>query len=112
MNAKKSDRCPDKHVCVYRKDKLECECRKGWNGTDCRTNPDNCIDNVCKDGAACFDMLDDYACIELVPRMKPASLNPTTSSEGAESTRISTKPTTPNVAPASDNKLGKDPCFK
>ena len=98
---------------MYRKDKLECECRKGWNGTDCRTNPDNCINNDCKDGVACFDMLDDYACVEPVPRMKqPDWFNPTTSSEGAETTRISTESVTPSVAPASGNKLGKDPCFK
>jgi len=73
---------------MYRKDKLECECRKGWNGTDCRTNPDNCINNDCKDGAACFDMLDDYACIELVSLMKPAE-------------------TTEHDSPASDTRLGK-----
>ena len=91
-----SDRCPDRHVCRYTEDGLsKCECRTGWNGTKCRTNPDNCINNDCENGEECVDMLDDYVCIELIPPTETPSPTPAITTD--KPTSRTTSPTAVTV---------------
>ncbi|KAA0197196.1 Jagged, partial [Fasciolopsis buskii] len=42
---------------------FECDCPKGFIGTDCRINVNECATNPCAYGATCVDRVGDYECI-------------------------------------------------
>jgi len=40
----------------------KCECKTGFEGENCETNIDDCIDNTCLNNGICIDGLNSYSC--------------------------------------------------
>lgn len=48
--------------CVEVEESYLCDCLEGFTGSNCQTNPDDCVDNTCQNGAECVDGLGNYTC--------------------------------------------------
>ncbi|CAH1274718.1 SRPX2 [Branchiostoma lanceolatum] len=54
--------CGD-NQCVDHLRNYSCICRDGFTGRNCEINIDDCLDNVCENGATCLDGVQNYTCL-------------------------------------------------
>ncbi|KAK3602544.1 hypothetical protein CHS0354_003796 [Potamilus streckersoni] len=49
--------------CVDSLNTFHCTCNKGYTGSLCEVNTDDCVANVCLNGSTCLDGVDSYSCL-------------------------------------------------
>jgi len=55
--------CKNGGVCVDSIKSYTCDCKvKGYGGTHCETNIDDCLPNPCQNSGKCFDELNGFSC--------------------------------------------------
>ncbi len=61
-----SNYCEDtgKGTDVLVEERFRCDCKTefGWSGTYCTEEADDCVGNLCANGATCNDLVADYSC--------------------------------------------------
>ncbi|XP_078597007.1 uncharacterized protein LOC144873484 isoform X2 [Branchiostoma floridae x Branchiostoma japonicum] len=54
--------CGD-NQCIDQLRNYSCICKDGFTGRNCEINIDDCLDNVCDNGATCLDGVGNYTCL-------------------------------------------------
>lgn len=50
-------------ICSDALDGYSCECQPGYSGKNCEINVDDCLENICTNGATCEDGVLGYSCL-------------------------------------------------
>ncbi|KPM08905.1 slit protein-like protein 3 [Sarcoptes scabiei] len=61
---KDNNPCKNQGECIKDEanNSYQCKCATGWSGKNCTINEDDCIDNMCENGATCLDKISGYEC--------------------------------------------------